>query len=105
MVALLSVLPFSHFVRNACGGADEVPELAEGEAVLKEALPLAEALDEVALEPGMRLVLGTKSGLRLGKGATLLQQRQHVSNNIPYKSKSIKRKDVYMSSCLANIYT
>eukprot|EP00435_Cladocopium_sp_Y103_P061135 s245_g22.t1 len=37
-------------VKNACGGADEVPELAEGEAALKEALPLAEALDEVALE-------------------------------------------------------
>ena len=36
--------------RDACGGADEVPELAEGEAALKEALPLAEALDEVALE-------------------------------------------------------
>lgn len=37
-------------VKNACGGADEVPELAEGEAALKEALPLAEALDEVALD-------------------------------------------------------
>ena len=37
------------FSRNACGGADEVPELAEGEAALKEALPLAEAWDEVAL--------------------------------------------------------
>lgn len=37
--------------RNACGGADEVPELAEGEAALKDALPLAEALDEVALDP------------------------------------------------------
>ena len=36
--------------RNACGGADEVPEVAEGEAALKEALPLAEALDEVAME-------------------------------------------------------
>lgn len=36
--------------RNACGGADEVPELAEGEAVLKDALPLAEALDEMALD-------------------------------------------------------
>jgi len=35
---------------SACGGADEVPELAEGEAALKEALPLAEALDEVALD-------------------------------------------------------
>ena len=27
-----------------------MPELAEGEAALKEALPLAEALDEVALD-------------------------------------------------------
>lgn len=50
----------SHFLvvgisRNACGGADEVPEVAEGEAALKEALPLAEALDEVAMEAWMYL--------------------------------------------------
>ena len=31
-----------------------MPELAEGEAALKEALPLAEALDEVALESRLR---------------------------------------------------
>ncbi|CAE8616822.1 unnamed protein product, partial [Polarella glacialis] len=37
-----------HATRN--GGADEVPDLAEGEAALKEALPLAEALDEVAMD-------------------------------------------------------
>ncbi|CAK9099233.1 unnamed protein product [Durusdinium trenchii] len=38
-------------MKNACGGADEVPELAEGEAALKEALPLAEALDEDFVAP------------------------------------------------------
>eukprot|EP00930_Biecheleria_cincta_P025958 TRINITY_DN18393_c0_g1_i1.p1 TRINITY_DN18393_c0_g1~~TRINITY_DN18393_c0_g1_i1.p1 ORF type:complete len:2224 (-),score=490.13 TRINITY_DN18393_c0_g1_i1:182-6853(-) len=37
-------------VKKTLGGADEVPDLAEGEAALKDALPLAEALDEVALD-------------------------------------------------------
>merc|ERR1719498_683198 len=37
-------------VKKSCGGADEVVELAEGEAALNEALPLAEPLDEVALD-------------------------------------------------------
>jgi len=37
-------------VQTACPGADEVPEFAEGEAALAEALPLAEPLDEVALD-------------------------------------------------------
>lgn len=37
-------------VKTCCPGADEVPELAQGEAALREALPLAEALDEVALD-------------------------------------------------------
>eukprot|EP00931_Biecheleriopsis_adriatica_P031685 TRINITY_DN1854_c0_g1_i2.p1 TRINITY_DN1854_c0_g1~~TRINITY_DN1854_c0_g1_i2.p1 ORF type:complete len:2226 (-),score=590.31 TRINITY_DN1854_c0_g1_i2:45-6722(-) len=37
-------------VKHSGGGADEVPDLAEGEAAIKEALPLAEALDEVALD-------------------------------------------------------
>jgi ankyrin repeat protein len=37
-------------VTTACPGADETLELADGEAALTEALPLAEALDEVALD-------------------------------------------------------
>lgn len=37
-------------VQTACPGADEVIDLAEAEAALKEALPLAEALDEMALD-------------------------------------------------------
>jgi len=37
-------------VKTACPGADESLDLAEGEAALAEALPLAEALDEVALD-------------------------------------------------------
>eukprot|EP00928_Gymnodinium_smaydae_P015488 TRINITY_DN1572_c0_g4_i2.p1 TRINITY_DN1572_c0_g4~~TRINITY_DN1572_c0_g4_i2.p1 ORF type:complete len:2374 (-),score=582.19 TRINITY_DN1572_c0_g4_i2:113-6397(-) len=37
-------------VQTACPGADEVPDLAEGEAALREALPLAEALDDIALD-------------------------------------------------------
>mmetsp|Transcript_142793 Transcript_142793/g.259628 ORF Transcript_142793/g.259628 Transcript_142793/m.259628 type:complete len:2277 (-) Transcript_142793:264-7094(-) len=37
-------------VKTACPGADEIIDLAEGEAALQEALPLAEALDEMALD-------------------------------------------------------
>jgi hypothetical protein len=37
-------------VKTACPGADETLDLAEGEAALAEALPLAEPLDEVALD-------------------------------------------------------
>jgi len=37
-------------VKTACPGGDEVPDIAEGEACLREALPLAEPLDEVALD-------------------------------------------------------
>ncbi|CAJ1426794.1 unnamed protein product [Effrenium voratum] len=47
--ALDDGVKFFDVVRSA-GGADAVPEPAEGEAALKEALPLAEALDEVALD-------------------------------------------------------
>lgn len=37
-------------VKNSTAGADEVPDLVQGEAALREALPLAEALDEVAMD-------------------------------------------------------
>jgi len=37
-------------VQTACPGPDEVISLEEGETALREALPLAEALDEVALD-------------------------------------------------------
>eukprot|EP00929_Paragymnodinium_shiwhaense_P095267 TRINITY_DN562_c0_g1_i2.p1 TRINITY_DN562_c0_g1~~TRINITY_DN562_c0_g1_i2.p1 ORF type:complete len:2378 (-),score=697.35 TRINITY_DN562_c0_g1_i2:319-7452(-) len=37
-------------VQTACPGGDEIPELAEGERALREALPLAEALDDIALD-------------------------------------------------------
>eukprot|EP00448_Togula_jolla_P038601 CAMPEP_0170633496 /NCGR_PEP_ID=MMETSP0224-20130122/36026_1 /TAXON_ID=285029 /ORGANISM="Togula jolla, Strain CCCM 725" /LENGTH=191 /DNA_ID=CAMNT_0010962547 /DNA_START=41 /DNA_END=612 /DNA_ORIENTATION=- len=37
-------------VQTACPGGDEVPELKDGETALAEALPMAEALDEVALD-------------------------------------------------------
>jgi ankyrin repeat protein len=37
-------------VKTACPGADEVLELADGESALEETLPLAEPLDEVALD-------------------------------------------------------
>lgn len=37
-------------VKTCCPGADEVPDLAAGENAIREALPLAEALDEVAMD-------------------------------------------------------
>lgn len=37
-------------VQTACPGGDEVPDLVDGEAALAEALPLAEVLDDVALD-------------------------------------------------------
>lgn len=37
-------------VKTACPGADEAVSLEEGEAALREAMPLAEPLDEVALD-------------------------------------------------------
>jgi len=37
-------------VTTACPGADEAPDLAEAEEVMRQALPLAEALEEVAVD-------------------------------------------------------
>lgn len=37
-------------LQTSCPGADEVPDMTEGEDALREALPLAEALDEVAID-------------------------------------------------------
>jgi ankyrin repeat protein len=37
-------------VQTCCPGADEVPDVEAGEAALREAIPLAEELDEMALE-------------------------------------------------------